>query len=54
MSGRKSHSFVMVQDDCDENDDGQDAIVVDDDVSGESPDQENGQDESEQADEDDN
>ena len=37
----------MVQDDCDENDDGQDVIVVDDDVSGESPDNVNGQDESE-------
>ena len=31
-----SQSFVMVQEGCDENDDGQDAIVVDDDESGDS------------------
>ena len=49
-----SPSFVMVQEGCDENDDGQDAIVIDDDGSGESPDNVNGQDESELTDEDDN
>ena len=49
-----SPSFVMVQEGCDENDDGQDAIVIDDDGSGESPDNVNGLDESELTDEDDN